>query len=128
MSLARNSKLILVARTLCRDLRKKMTPCEQLFWNQVRGRKYHGKKFYRQHPIFFDHLGKETFFIADFYCHEERLVVEIDGKIHDYRRNHDRLRSRIINELGIRVVRFRNDEIDDDIGGVMVRLSKEMKG
>jgi very-short-patch-repair endonuclease len=67
-------------------------------------------------------MDKETFFIADFYCHENRLVVEIDGRNHDLQKEYDELRTYIINHLGIEVVRFRNEEIEKDINGVLEKL------
>ena len=81
-----------------------------------------GKKFLRQFPIFFEYMDKETFFIADFYCHENRLVVEIDGENHDYQKEYDELRTYIINDLGIEVVRFPNKEIQADINQVLEKL------
>ena len=111
-----------VAKRLCRDLRKRSTLSEQLFWQAVRNRKVLGKKFLRQFSIFFEYMGKETFFIADFYCHENRLVVEIDGKSHDYQKEYDELRTYIINNLSIEVVRFPNKEIEIDINRVLAKL------
>jgi very-short-patch-repair endonuclease len=107
---------------LCRDLRKRSTRSEQLFWSEVRNRNILGKKFLRQYPIFFEYLNQKRFFIADFYCHEGRLVIEIDGKNHDYQEERDELRSYIINNLGIEVIRFRNREIENDIERVLVGL------
>jgi very-short-patch-repair endonuclease len=110
------------AKELCRELRKRSTRSELLFWQKVRNRKVLGKKFLRQYPIFFMYMDKKTFFIADFYCHENRLVVEIDGKNHDYQREYDELRTYIINNLDIEVVRFRNEEIERNISSVLERL------
>ncbi len=124
MSLSGDPRLREIAKQLCRDLRKRQTNAEEIFWQTVRDRKFLGLKFYRQYPLFFDYLGKETFFIADFFCHEQKLVVEIDGKIHDYRQDHDQLRTFIINMMGIEVTRFRNDEIENDLSGVLARLDK----
>lgn len=124
MSLSHDPRLREIAKQLCRDLRKRQTDTEALFWQAVRDRKFLGLKFYRQHPLFFDYLGKETFFIADFFCHERQLVVEIDGKIHDYRKDHDELRTFIINMMGIAVIRFRNEEIEANLIGVLARITK----
>jgi very-short-patch-repair endonuclease len=110
------------AKKLCRDLRRRSTLSERLFWQAVRNRKVLGKKFLRQFPIFFEYTGKETFFIADFYCHESRLVVEIDGKSHDYQKDYDELRTHIINNLGIEVVRFPNKDIETDMNQVLEKL------
>lgn len=97
---------------LARELRKNQTPAEIYLWDKLRNRKFLGKKFLRQHPIIF----KETdynfdFFIADFYCHECKLVIEVDGKIHDYQKEHDKQRDLIMENLGLRVLRIKNEEI-----------------
>ena len=126
MSLSSDPRLREIAKQLCRELRQRQTNAEEIFWQAVRDRKFLGLKFYRQYPLFFDYLGKETFFIADFFCHERQLVVEIDGKIHDYRKDHDELRTFIINMMGIEVVRFRNEEIEKDLGNVLARLAKQL--
>lgn len=86
-----------------------------------------GLKFYRQYPLFFDHFGKETFHIADYFCFEKKLVIEIDGKIHDYQKDRDQLRSFVINMLNINVIRFRNEEVEEDIKGVLQKLKKMIK-
>lgn len=98
MSLNRSPKLITVAKSVARDLRRRQTKGEQMFWEAVRNRKFRGKKFLRQHPILVDYDGKETFFVADFYCAEAKLVVEIDGEIHENQKERDALRTAIINE------------------------------
>ncbi len=125
MSLNKNKELREIAKIRCRDLRRNSTKAENIFWNKVRNRKFLGRKFYRQHPIFFDLLGKESFYIADFYCHEEKLVVELDGKIHDLQIENDKLRTGIIEEKGIKVLRFNNNEIEkniDEVFGVIEKL------
>ena len=72
MSLNKSRELREVAKKICRDLRKNSTIAENKFWERLRNRKFLGKKFYRQYPLFFDTLGKESFYVADFYCHEEK--------------------------------------------------------
>ncbi len=126
MSLTKNPKLIAVAKQLCRDLRKHSTEAEKNFWEIVRDRRFLNKKFYRQHPLFFDYLGKETFFVADFYCHENGVAVEIDGGYHLRQKDHDVLRTDVINMLGIKVIRFDNGEIIHNIENVLNILTKEM--
>ena len=126
MSLNKKSKLAAVATKLCRDLRKRATPAEKIFWNAVRNRKFMNKKINRQFPIFFDLLGKETFFIADFYCHEEKLVIEIDGGYHERQKEYDLLRTEIINSLGIKVIRFTNDDIENNLTAVLQKLRSEL--
>jgi very-short-patch-repair endonuclease len=75
------------AKKYARELRKRQTPAEKIIWKSVRNRRLMGKKFLRQHPIFTDEGDLDVFFIADFYCHEHRLVIELDGEIHDSRRS-----------------------------------------
>ena len=124
MSLSVKDKLIPIAKGVCRELRSNATPAEQLFWEEVRDRKFLNLKFYRQHPLFVDINGRETFFVADFYCHEKKLIIEIDGRIHDFQTNDDVLREQIIRDKSIRVLRFRNEEVEKDIFGVLDRVGK----
>lgn len=86
MSLNRKNKLLEVAKTVCRELRKNSTKVEKILWEYLRNRNLLNKKFYRQYPLFYDLTGRESFFVADFYCHEEKLVIELDGEYHKYRR------------------------------------------
>jgi very-short-patch-repair endonuclease len=119
-----NKSVVQVAKEACRELRKHSTQSEKLFWQAVRNRQVLGKKFLRQFPIFFEYMDKETFFIADFYCYENRLVVEIDGKSHDYQKEYDKLRTYIINNLEIDVVRFKNEKIEKDMSDVLEKLKQ----
>ena len=89
MSLNKRKDLSIVAKKLCRELRVNQTESEEILWDRIRNRQLLGKKFLRQHPIFYDLKGRETFYITDFYCHELKLVVEIDGEIHRYKKNKD---------------------------------------
>lgn len=123
MSAAINAALRLIAKETCRALRKSETPAETILWQVLRDRLFQELKFYRQYPILVDWLETETFFVADFYCFERRLVVEVDGKIHDYRTDHDELRTFIINHLGIHVVRVSNEEIVRRLHNVLARLT-----
>ena len=67
-------------------------------------------------------MGKESFFVADFYCHEERLVIELDGLIHQYRLKEDKDRTEIIKYLGIKVLRFKNEEVINDLSKVLEEI------
>ena len=69
MSLNKELELRNIAKSFARDLRKNATKAEQILWEAVRNRKLAGKKINRQHPIFYDLDSKESFFIADFFCH-----------------------------------------------------------
>lgn len=96
---------------VARDLRREQTPSEVIVWEIVRDRRMNAKKFLRQHPIRFMYYGKRRFFVADFYCAKLKLVLEIDGKIHERQRDYDELRTFIINQLGIKVVRVTNEAV-----------------
>jgi very-short-patch-repair endonuclease len=121
-----NSTTVQLAKEIARELRQRQTPAETLLWEQVRNRRFLGKKFLRQHPLFFQHNDKPSFFILDFYCHEHNLAIEIDGKSHEYQKDYDRLRTHVINNLGVSVVRFKNEEIERSLNGVMERLKEIM--
>lgn len=95
-------------------------------WGGLRAKRFRGKKFLRQHPIFVNADGGETFYVADFYCHEHRLAIELDGGIHDRQRERDALRTAVINEHGITVLRFRNEELEKDFEGVLKRLAAKL--
>lgn len=130
MSLNIKKQLIEVAKVVCRDLRKNSTNAEKLFWQAVRNKKFEERKFLRQHPFFHDVTGKETFFVADFYCHEEKLIIELDGKYHKYRLKEDEKRTEILNYLGVRVIRFRNKDVIKDLNNVLKKVKssfEEMK-
>ncbi|HET6272976.1 MAG TPA: 1,2-phenylacetyl-CoA epoxidase subunit PaaD [Bacteroidota bacterium] len=126
MSLSRDQRLLQVALNVCRELRKNQTRTEQIMWGGLRAKRFRGKKFLRQHPIFVDAHGKETFYVADFYCHEHRLVIELDGRIHERMKERDELRTAVINDLGIEVMRFRNEEVEMGLSSVLKRLAGKL--
>jgi very-short-patch-repair endonuclease len=100
-------------RLQAREFRRNQTPSEAVLWEILRNRKLAGKKFYRQHSIIHYYYKRPYYFIADFYCDESKLVVEIDGKIHDNQEEYDTQRTLILKELGIKVVRIKNEELMD---------------
>ena len=97
-----------------RELRREMTPTERVLWQRLRNRQLSGLKFRRQHP-----LGP---FIADFYCAAHRLVVEIDGDIHDLQPERDAARTEQFEKYGYRVIRFRNEQVLNDIESVLAAI------
>jgi very-short-patch-repair endonuclease len=76
-------------------------------------------RFRRQHPI--------DIFIADFYCHEARLVIEIDGDIHNYSIEYDDGREAEIEKYNIKVIRFSNDQVINDIASVVNNISNAVQ-
>lgn len=101
-----------------RELRKQMTPAEKFLWAFLKGKSLGGYKFRRQHPI--------KSYIVDFYCHEIKLVIELDGSIHDHFDNpeYDLGRTFELEEFGLKVIRFRNEEVLDSIGMVLKHISQ----
>jgi len=118
-----NLKLDQAARELCKELRKRQTVAETIFWKHVRGRKFNSLKFYRQFPIFYETNYNESFFIVDFFCLDKRLVIEIDDMIHLKRAQQDANRSEILTNLGLDVVRIKNEEIEKNINEVLSKLA-----
>ena len=85
-----------------KELRNNLTPAEAALWNMLKGSGLKDKKFRRQHSI-----GN---YIVDFYCPEERLIIELDGQIHNdpIQSLYDADRSRYLEDLGNRILRFEN--------------------
>jgi len=99
---------------LCRELRKNPTPSEKKLWNILRKRQLKGFRFLRQKPIIYKQInGKAFFFIADFYCAERKLIIELDGEIHRKQKAYDQKRDRILERLGYTVLRINNSELAD---------------
>jgi adenine-specific DNA methylase len=94
---------------IARKLRKQQTKSEAILWEALRNRKLEGKKFRRQHPI-----GK---FVVDFYCDAERLIVEVDGSIHEQPEHQelDRQRQALLESLGLRFVRLSAKQVETDL-------------
>ena len=126
MSLNATRKLVEVAKVVCRELRRNETEAEKILWKAIRNKNLNGKKFYRQQPIFHDVTGRETFFVADFYCFTDKLIIELDGRYHNYRLEEDKLRTDILNLLGLRVIRFSNDEVINNLGLVINEIKKSL--
>jgi very-short-patch-repair endonuclease len=101
-----------------KSLRKKITPAEKLLWENLRNRKLNNIKFRRQHPI--------ERFVADFYCHEKKLVIELDGGIHNdpNQKEYDDGRTAEIEKYNIRIIRFKNEEILNNIKNVLEKIKE----
>ena len=126
MSLNNKRTLVEIAKVVCRELRKNSTKSEKKLWEAVRNKKFFGKKFYRQYPFFHDITGKETFFVADFFCFEENLIIELDGNYHQYRLKEDEERTKILNQFGLKVIRFNNEDIMHDLNGVIIKIKNNL--
>jgi len=102
-----------------RELRKNMTAAEAVLWEQLRSRRLDGLKFCRQHPIGVELNGREAFVVADFFCHARRLVIEVDGSIHQGRQEQDKARTNALRALGLQVVRFTNSQMLHNLDSVL---------
>ena len=102
---------------LARLLRKGETKAEQVLWKVIRNRQILGAKFRRQHPI--------SSFAADFYCHETILVLEVDGEVHDTEeaKEYDAKRTKELKRLGLKVIRFRNEDVFNEIDKVISTIT-----
>jgi very-short-patch-repair endonuclease len=102
----------LVARA--RQMRKELTPAELKLWSASRGDQLMGFRFRRQHRI-----GS---YIADFFCHAARIVVEVDGDSHEERVEYDAKRTYWMSQEGLSVIRFTNDEVLKNLDGVLAMI------
>jgi very-short-patch-repair endonuclease len=103
-------------KPLAREMRHEATPAEDVLWEAIRNRKVNGAKFRRQHVI--------ERFIVDFYCAEARLIIEVDGPIHDYTPEEDAIRQEFLEAQGFRVLRFKNDDVMGNLAGVVAQIGE----
>ncbi|ELR68418.1 DNA methylase, putative [Fulvivirga imtechensis AK7] len=101
-----------------RALRNNMTAAEKALWKSLRRKQIAGLRFRRQHPV-----GN---FILDFYCHDIKLAIEVDGPIHDRpeQKEYDQARDQQIRNKGIQMLRFSNDEVFDNIQMVIEEIKR----
>ena len=103
-----------------RELRNKLTPAEEVFWLRLK-EQFPKYKFRRQHPI--------SIYITDFYCHKLKLVIEIDGSIHDSEeaKSNDKRRQQDLEDLNLKVIRFTNPQVKNEIENVIEIISSTIK-
>ncbi len=103
---------------VARENRRKLTTAEMRLWNALRGRRVAGLKFRLQHPF-----GQ---FVLDFFCLERNLAVEVDGGSHNEpgQKEYDADRTQYLNDQGIRVLRFRNEEVLANLDQVLSQIIK----
>jgi very-short-patch-repair endonuclease len=100
-----------------KELRREMTHAEKLLWQEVRANKL-GVRFRRQQVI--------QGFIVDFYCHQAGLVIEVDGDVHDLQKEEDERREKVLSALGLRIIRFGNDEVGRNLSAVVGRIKNRV--
>ena len=100
------------------ELRKKSTPAERKLWSRIRDDRL-GVNFRRQHAI-----GN---YIPDFVCIEKKLIIELDGSQHLEQQEYDQERTKYLNSLGYKVIRFWNNEVTNNIDGVILAILHTME-
>ena len=99
---------------IARELRRSSTPSEAVLWEAIRHKRLDGRKFRRQVAV--------GAFVVDFYCASERLIVEVDGRIHEQQRDADTIRQELLESLGLRVLRLTNDEVEQDLPAALAKI------
>jgi len=105
-----------------RELRSPLTFAEQALWKLLRDRRLADLKFRRQSPL--------SIYVADFYCHALKLVVELDGGVHTdpRQRAHDENRDFYLRSLGCTILRFRNEDVFERPEAVLDRILEVVRG
>jgi very-short-patch-repair endonuclease len=112
------ARVTLLAR--CRELRRSATNAERLLWQLLRARQIAGAKFRRQHQF-----GP---YILDFYCHERKLAIEVNGAHHATEVERDEARTHYLESRGLRVIRFTNREALRETESLLNRVWDEVDG
>lgn len=114
-------------KEITKKLRHKATPAERRLWKHLRRKQLGGRKFLRQHAIIYDSSGdKHFFYVPDFFCFKENLAIELDGKNHQFSKAKDNRRDEILRDMGIKVLRFKNEDLID-IENVLERIKIEFR-
>ena len=103
------------------ELRKSLTPAEAFLWKHLKARQFEGRRFTRQHSI--------KNYIVDFYCAKEKLIIELDGEVHNNQlaQEKDNERTKILEELGYTVIRFENKMVFDNLASVFMEIKDSFR-
>jgi very-short-patch-repair endonuclease len=104
---------------LAQKMRTDMTETEKILWNELSCKRLDGFRFRNQHPI-----GR---YIADFYCHSLKLVIEIDGGIHSIQKEYDKNRDEYLGAQGYTILRFTDQQIKENTAGVLEMIQKNIR-
>ena len=99
-----------------KELRREMNQEEKILWQHLRANQLNNLHFRRQQII--------DGFIADFYCHAARLVIEVDGEIHQQQAEYDAERDRVLSARGLRLLRIKNEQVRQNLDSVLARIAK----
>ena len=102
-------------------LRRNETKAEKLLWEKLRNNQLEGLKFRRQHPV--------NIYIADFYCHKFKLIIELDGDYHDQeeQKQKDEVRTEVLRLNDLKIIRFKNEEVEQDINQVLITIKNKIE-
>jgi very-short-patch-repair endonuclease len=117
MKILYNDKLT----NITRQLRNNSTKSELKLWGYLKGKQLRGYDFHRQKPI--------DNYIVDFFCNKLMLAIELDGYTHSFEEvfNKDKTKEQVLNNLGITVLRFRDEDVMNNIEGVLARIEDSIK-
>ena len=103
------------------QLRKNLTPAEAFLWKHIKARQFEGRRFTKQHGI--------KNYIVDFYCASERLIIELDGEVHNNptAQAYDLKRTKQIEALGYKVIRFENKMVFENLDSVFTEIKEQFK-
>lgn len=102
-------------------LRRNETIAEKLLWEKLRNNQLEGLKFRRQHPV--------NIYIADFYCHKFKLIIELDGDYHNQeeQKQKDEVRTEVLRLNDLKIIRFKNEEVEQDINQVLTTIKNKIE-
>ena len=102
-------------------LRRNETKAEKLLWEKLRNNQLGGLKFRRQHPV--------NIYIADFYCHKFKLIIELDGDYHNQeeQKQKDEVRTEVLRLNDLKIIRFKNEEVEQDINQVLITIKNKIE-
>ena len=107
--------------TKAQFLRRNETKAEKLLWEKLRNNQLEGLKFRRQHPV--------NIYIADFYCHKFKLIIELDGDYHNQeeQKQKDEVRTEVLGLNDLKIIRFKNEEVEQDINQVLTTIKNKIE-
>ena len=103
------------------QLRKNLTPAEAFLWSKLKARQFKNKRFTRQHSI--------GYYIVDFYCAEHKLIIELDGEVHNnaLQMEKDEIRTNYLKSLNYTVIRFENKMVFDNLPSVYMEIESHFR-
>ncbi|MFK7779750.1 MAG: endonuclease domain-containing protein [Candidatus Gracilibacteria bacterium] len=124
-----NIKIPDIIKEAARNLRKNQTISEKILWKELRYDKL-GFRFLRQKPVYVytENNGQDRFVIPDFYCDESKIIIEVDGNIHECKSvlELDKYKEKLLNSLGIKVLRVGNDEVLNNLNKVLNKIKNNL--